>query len=162
MNLLQYLRRGRPSIGLTLGLLATAAVLSTLVQLPSSPAAHAQLECRRRANPEARSCPLLSAEFEKAGALATGAPDLPTASLHEIFHADGQKVGEVFVTREPGAATYVEHWVMFDTFEYPDVIQPANDQPYASAQDFLQHVPFGPGYRYARWDVVEQSRLPGR
>jgi len=51
---------------------------------------------------------------------------------------------------------------MFEAFEYPDVIKPAEAQPYASEQDFLAHVPFGPGYRYARWDVAEQSQIPGR
>jgi hypothetical protein len=82
--------------------------------------------------------------------------------LHEIFHADGTKVGEIYVARKPGAATYVEHWVMYAGYEYPDRIRPAAVQRYRGEQDFLDHVPFGPGYRYVRWDVREQGGIPGR
>ncbi|MET7419490.1 hypothetical protein [Dactylosporangium sp. NPDC005555] len=82
--------------------------------------------------------------------------------LHEIFHADGTKVGEIFVARRPGASVYVEHWVMYPGYEYPDRIRPAAVQRYGGEQDFLDHVPFGPGYRYVRWDVVERGTIPGR
>lgn len=82
--------------------------------------------------------------------------------LHEIFHADGRKVGEIYVVRTPGAATYVEHWVMFPGYQYPDTIRPARVQRYDGERDFLAHVPFAPGARYARWDVTEKRNIPGR
>jgi hypothetical protein len=163
MSLIQHLYRGRLSVGLTLVVLVTTATMNALAPLPSATPAHAQVDvgCRRTELAK-RMCRQASTEFEKAGALSSDASDVPPATLHELFHADGQKVGEIYVARAPGASTYVEHWVMFDSFEYPDVIRPAEDQPYTSEQDFLARVPFGPGYRYARWDVAEQSRIPGR
>ena len=41
------------------------------------------------------------------------------------------------------------------------MLRPSADR-YDGAADFLARVPFKPGYSYARWDVSEQSRLPGR
>ncbi len=135
-----------------------AALLAGLVAaaglLAASPAA-AQMEvtCSLDAA-RARVC--ASPEDVRAGRAADRFP------LHEIFHADGTKVGEIYVTRRPGAAAYVEHWVMFPGYAYPDHIRPAVSQRYHGEQDFLDHVAFGPGYRYVRWDVVERGTVPGR
>ncbi len=179
MNLIDYRGSSRSAGRLTLGLLVTVAALCALLLVPFTPSAHAQLDpgsgCRRPQT-AVRACRLAQADqgesnaqrvllragYRGAGDDAGALDNLPRLHLHEIYHADGEKVGEIYVAREPGAATYVEHWVMFDTYEYPDTIRPADDQRYGSEQDFLSRVPFGPGYRYARWDVAEQSELPGR
>jgi hypothetical protein len=170
---------GRPTGRLTLGLLVAVAALSALLQVPSTPPVHAQLDpdnvCRRP-QMAVRACRLaqadqdgsdaqrilLRAAHQATGDEAAALASAPRLHLHEIYHADGRKVGEIYVDRAPSAASYVEHWVMFDTYEYPDSIRPADEQRYASEQDFLSRVPFGPGYRYARWDVAEQTRIPGR
>ncbi|GAA3193788.1 hypothetical protein ACFO1B_03960 [Dactylosporangium siamense] len=134
------------------------ALLTTLVAaaglLAGSPAA-AQMEVTCSLTPAAvRVC--ASPEDVRAGRVQERFP------LHEIFHADGTKVGEIYVARKPGAATYVEHWVMYPGYEYPDRIRPAAVQRFRGEQDFLDHVAFGAGYRYVRWDVVEQGTIPGR
>jgi hypothetical protein len=147
--------------------LAGAALVASVLLLPASTqTASAQIDvapCRSSPSGErGRACRMaLSAQ---SSAVASEASDIGTArfQLHEIYHEDGLKVGEIYVAREPGAPTYVEHWVMFDTYEYPDQIRPAARQRYASEQDFLARVPFGPGYTYARWDVAERHTIPGR
>ena len=82
---------------------------------------------------------------------------------HDILKEDGTtRIGIIFVDRVSNASKkYVEHWVMFDNYTYPSRIRPSASS-YRSAEDFLARVPWGPGYSYARWDVVEQSALPGR
>ena len=156
MHLLRHLRRGRPGRGLTLGLLGATLILGALLLPPLGGDALAQIpidagKCRK-AQTDARACRAAQPGLVDAGAL----------HLHEIYHADGTKVGEIYVAREGEAARYVEHWVMFDNYIYPSTIKPAREQRYTSEQDFLARVPFGPGATYARWDVVEQSRIPGR
>lgn len=140
--------RSSRHIALLAGLVAIAGLLA------ASPAA-AQLEVTCSLNAaQVRVC--APPEEVRAGMVNSRFP------LHEIFHADGTKVGEIYVARQPGAAVYVEHWVMYPGYEYPDRIRPAVTQRYRGEQDFLEHVGFGPGYRYVRWDVVERGSIPGR
>jgi len=135
-------------VALLTGIVAAAGLLA------ASPAA-AQMEVTCSLNAaSARVC--ASPEEVRSGMVNARFP------LHEIFHADGTKVGEIYVARRPGAAVYIEHWVMYPGYEYPDRIRPAAVQRYQGEQDFLDHVGFGPGYRYVRWDVVERGTIPGR
>ncbi len=137
---------------LALGLVAFAAGYAGSVGTADAQVPVDTGKCRK-AQSDARACRLAQ-------------PGLVDASgpvhLHEIYHADGTKVGEIYVAREGEADRYVEHWVMFGGYLYPSAIKPAADERYASERDFLARVPFGPGARYARWDVVEQTRIPGR
>ena len=158
MNLLHRIRCGQPGRVLALGLLGAALTLGALLLPALGGDALAQIPvdagpCRRTAQPTERAA---------CRAAQSGLLDAGVLHLHEIYHADGTKVGEIYVAREGSATRYVEHWVMFDGYIYPSMIKPAREQRYASEQDFLARVPFGPGSTYARWDVVEQSRIPGR
>jgi len=89
-------------------------------------------------------------------------PPIHGIRVHDILQHDGTRIGIIYVDRESVASKqYVEHWVMFDNYTYPSMLRPSADR-YDSAADFLARVPFKSGYGYARWDVSEQSRLPGR
>ena len=157
MHLLQHIRHGRSGRDLALGLLAAALTLGALLLPALGGDALAQVpidtnKCRTAEGNLRASRLAQPGLVEGSGAL----------HLHEIYHSDGTKVGEIYVAREGSATKYVEHWVMFDNYIYPSAIKPAREQRYTSEEDFLARVPFGPGSRYARWDVAEQSRIPGR
>ena len=158
MDLLQHIRRGRPVRGLALGFFVAALTLGALLLPALGGDALAQIpidagKCRK-AQVDARAC-----RSAQPGLVEGDGGEL---HLHEIYHAEGTIVGEIYVAREGNATRYVEHWVMYENYTYPSSITPAREQRYASEQDFLARVPFGPGSTYARWDVVEQSRIPGR
>lgn len=81
----------------------------------------------------------------------------------------GQTVGEIFVpAHEPGQTVYVEHWVLFRTYTYPDGDRwlrtkiKAGRKHYTSEEDFFARAPWGPGYRYVRVDATDTDKLPGR
>ncbi len=146
-----------PGRGPAIGLLGAALVLGALLLPALGGDALAQIpvdtgKCRTTQS-GARAC-----RAAQPGLVDAAGP----VHLHEIYHADGTKVGEIYVAREGEAARYVEHWVMFDGYIYPSAIKPARDQRYTSEKDFLARVPFRPGSRYARWDVVAQSQIPVR
>jgi hypothetical protein len=82
---------------------------------------------------------------------------------------NGKKVGEVFVPdRAVGQTAYVEHWVLFSDYVYPNndlplktIIKPGR-QRYVSEEDFFARAPWGRGFRYVRMDVTDTDTLPGR
>jgi hypothetical protein len=87
---------------------------------------------------------------------------------HDIFQ-DGRKVGEIFVpAREPGATFYVEHWVLFADYIYPNrqlsvvTTIKASRLHYASEEEFFARVAWGPGYRYVRVESYDTDQLPGK
>jgi hypothetical protein len=82
---------------------------------------------------------------------------------------NGRKVGEIFVpARAAGQINYVEHWVLFSDYVYPNSDLSLNTkikasrQTYTSEGDFFARVPWGPGFRYVRIDATDTDRLPGR
>jgi hypothetical protein len=82
---------------------------------------------------------------------------------------NGKKVGEIFVPqREVGQINYIEHWVLFADYVYPDSDLSLNTkikagrQRYVSEADFFGRVPWGPRYRYVRIDATDTEVLPGR
>ena len=82
---------------------------------------------------------------------------------------NGTKVGEIYVPQhEPGAINYVEHWVLFNNYEYlgkdPSLVTTivAGRSNYESEEDFFKRVPWGPGYRYVRVDSTDTDKLPGQ
>ena len=90
---------------------------------------------------------------------------------HDVFQRDGfqneRKVAQIFVpARTADETTYVEHWVLFDGYVYPNrslslvtEIRPSSDR-YASLEDFLARVAWGPGFRYVRATAFESDSLP--
>jgi hypothetical protein len=86
----------------------------------------------------------------------------------DIFQ-NGRKVGEIFVPARSALQTsYVEHWVLFSDYVYPDrdlslkTKIKAGRQRYASEEDFFARVPWGRGYRYVRIEATDTDTLPGR
>jgi len=72
----------------------------------------------------------------------------------EIFQ-NGRKVGEIFVPeRAVGQSVYVEHWVLFSNYVYPNEARSlktkikAGGGRYLTEEDFFARVPWDPGYRY--------------
>src|SRR5215217_2368773 len=98
MNPLQHLGFGRRSTGLTLVILATGAMLSLVLYVSPTPPAHAQVDpCFHRVG-TTRVCRAVTGDWEKVAAQPASATDSePRANLHELYHADGQKVGEIYV-----------------------------------------------------------------
>jgi len=93
--------------------------------------------------------------------------------IHDIFQTDGFgdkiKVGEIYVPRrEAGTTNYVEHWVLFDNYVYPNAenrvatIIRASRSSYESEEDFFARVAWGKGFRYVRVDSLDTDRLPDR
>jgi hypothetical protein len=86
-----------------------------------------------------------------------------------VIVQNGKIVGEIFVPqREVGQTNYVEHWVLFRGYTYPDAdlslvtkIKPGT-QRYTSEADFFARVPWGSGFRYVRIDATDTDVLPGR
>jgi hypothetical protein len=85
----------------------------------------------------------------------------------DIFQK-GKKVGEIFVpARAVGQNVYVEHWVLFSDYVYPNGERSlktkikAGRQRYTTEEDFFARVPWSPGYRYVRVDATDTDRLPG-
>jgi hypothetical protein len=81
----------------------------------------------------------------------------------------GQKVGEIFVpARETKQTKYVEHWVLFPGYVYPNgelslrTTIKAGRQRYSNETDFFARVPWARGYRYVRIDATDTTVLPGR
>jgi hypothetical protein len=78
------------------------------------------------------------------------------------------KVGEIYVHwRQPEAARYDEHWVLFPEYVYPGPknlepvrIVPRAKSPYASAEDFFRRVEFVRGSKYIRVIADEYDQLP--
>jgi hypothetical protein len=81
-----------------------------------------------------------------------------------IYSEGGMKVGEIYVDRASDAVKgYTEHWVVFDTYRYPDRLVPApQDRQYKSLDDFFARAPFKAGYEYIKVDAVHASTLPRR
>ena len=87
---------------------------------------------------------------------------------HDVFQ-DGRKVGEIYVpAREPGATHYVEHWVLFSDYVYPNrqlsvvTTIKASRTHYGSEAEFFARVAWGPGFRYVRVESYDTDQLPGR
>ena len=85
----------------------------------------------------------------------------------DVFQG-GSKVGEIFVpARAPSAHRYIEHWVLFSGYVYPGSDSATTTEiraataRYASAQNFFNRVPWGPGFRYVLIQATEAGRLPG-
>lgn len=100
--------------------------------------------------------------------LATSAPaQFPVdARVLLCVYQDGIQVGEVYNDRLPEQSTYVEYWVLYDTYmalgsEGRRSAQvEVCEQRYASVQDFLANAPWGPGYRYIHVTAHEADELP--
>ena len=82
---------------------------------------------------------------------------------------NGAKVGEIYVPQhEREAINYVEHWVLFNNYEYPGkdpslvTTIVAGRNSYESEEDFFKRVSWGPGFRYVRVDSTDTDKLPGR
>ena len=91
---------------------------------------------------------------------------------HDVYQRDGLQnemklVAQIFAPeRTADETTYVEHWVLFADYVYPNrslslvtEIRPSRDR-YASLEDFLARVPWGPGFRYIRATAFESDSLP--
>ena len=110
--------------------------------------------------------------------LATAISALPPAhpqldpSIHDIFQLNElgimEKRGEIFVPRrEPGAISYVEHWVLFENYVYPSaenrvvtIIRPSQ-RKLMTEEEFFARIPNRPGVRYVRVECSETVMLPG-
>jgi hypothetical protein len=100
--------------------------------------------------------------------LATAAPaQFPeTERVLLCIYQDGVQVGEVYNDRLPEQTTYVEHWVLYDTYLAlgPEGRRSAQvevcEQRYTSVPDFLANVQFGAGYRYIHVTAHEADELP--
>lgn len=86
----------------------------------------------------------------------------------DIFQ-NGKKVGEIYVPpRAAGQTNYVEHWVLFSDYVYPDSDLSLNTKikasrrAYSNEEDFFARVPWEPGFRYVRIQATDTDRLPGR
>ena len=92
--------------------------------------------------------------------------------IHDVyqrveFRSERKFVAQIYVPeRMADETTYVEHWVLFADYVYPNnslslvtEIVPSRDR-YASLEDFLARVPWGPGFRYIRATAFESSSLP--
>jgi hypothetical protein len=86
-----------------------------------------------------------------------------------VIVQNGKIVGEIFVPqRNAGQINYVEHWVLFRDYVYPDsdlslvTKIKTGRQRYTSEADFFARVPWGPGFRYVRIDATDTDVLPGR
>jgi hypothetical protein len=85
---------------------------------------------------------------------------------HDVFQ-NGRKVAQIFAPeRTADETSYVEHWVLFDSYVYPNrslslvtEIRPSRDS-YASLEDFFARVAWGPGFRYIRVAAFESNSLP--
>ena len=110
-----------------------------------------------------------AATVVRPGWLVTGiAPVQVDPVNHDIFQ-DGKKVGEIYVPdREPGATNYIEHWVLFSDYIYPNRNLPvvttikASRFHDASAEQFFARVEWGPGFRYVRVEAFDTDKLPTR
>lgn len=79
----------------------------------------------------------------------------------------GVLVGEVY-RAETDPSNYVEHWVLYPTYVYPNVtngivttLQPGHTE-YRDAKDFLGRVPFERGSRYVTATCNDGTKIPGR
>ena len=77
-------------------------------------------------------------------------------------------VGEIFVPERAGdASTYVEHWVSFRDYVYPNGNSTsstkieAGKQNYRNEQDFFAQVPWDDGFRYIQITAAEARKPPG-
>jgi len=82
---------------------------------------------------------------------------------------NGVQVGEIYVPRWASESLYVEHWILYPNYVYPNArngvhveIVPEPNAKYTSEADFFARAPFGPGYRYVRVTSNDTGLLPGR
>jgi hypothetical protein len=85
------------------------------------------------------------------------------------IYQNGAQVGEIYVPGRSSQSLYVEHWILYPNYVYPNArngikteIIPETNNSYTSEADFLTRAPFGPGYRYVRVTSNDTERLPGR
>ena len=112
---------------------------------------------------------LVALAVAKTSAISPRAQLDPTGG-YEILQ-NGIRVGEIYVPERDSRTTqYVEHWVLYNSYVYPNKNQPelkteirvAQKSSYESEADFFARVPWGAGYRYVRVDCTEYDNLPGR
>ena len=80
---------------------------------------------------------------------------------------DGEVVGEIYRI-DPDPDHYVEHWVLYPGYVYPDAesgviteLRPGY-RTYRNLDDFYARVPFEKGSRYVKVDCLDGTTLPGR
>jgi hypothetical protein len=95
-------------------------------------------------------------------ALAQIMPDL------SAIYQNGVQVGEIYVPQWGSRSLYVEHWILYPNYVYPNArngvetrIAPNPNVSYASETDFFARAPFGPGYRYVRVTSADMDKMPG-
>jgi hypothetical protein len=85
------------------------------------------------------------------------------------IYQNGVQVGEIYVPGWSSQSLYVEHWILYPNYVYPnarngiktEIIRDTNAS-YTSETDFFARAPFGPGYRYVRVTSNDTDRMPGR
>ena len=85
------------------------------------------------------------------------------------IYQNGVQVGEIHVPGKASQSLYVEHWVLYPNYVYPNgrngiqtEFVPGTTSSCASEADFFARAPFGPGYRYVRVTSNDTDLLPGR
>jgi hypothetical protein len=79
---------------------------------------------------------------------------------------NGVQVGEIYVPPQSDRGLYVEHWILYPNYVYPnarngvktEIVPIAN--PYTNEEDFFARAPFGPGYRYVEATCNDSPRFP--
>ena len=86
--------------------------------------------------------------------------------LFKIYQ-NGVEVGEIYTPQCASRSLYVEHWILYPNYVYPNArngikteIVPDADASYASEADFFARAPFGPGYRYVHVTSEDGTQLP--
>ncbi len=92
----------------------------------------------------------------------------PTSRGYFVFQ-NGRVVGQVYVPpRDLGAERYVEHWVLYADYVYPNgepglnVEIRAGNGSFHDEQEFFRTVRWGQGFRYVRVDSLDTNQLPVR
>lgn len=92
----------------------------------------------------------------------------PSEREYLIFQ-NGHVVGEIYVpARVLTAARYVEHWVLYPDYVYPNgepglnVEIRAGSASFRDEQEFFRNCRWGGGFRYVRVDSTDTNQLPIR
>jgi hypothetical protein len=85
------------------------------------------------------------------------------------IYQNGVRVGEIHVPGKASQSLYIEHWILYPTYVYPNTcngirteIVPDTNLSYTSEADFFARAPFGPGFRYVRVTSNDPDIMPGR
>ena len=85
------------------------------------------------------------------------------------IYQNGVRVGEIHVPGKASQSLYIEHWILYPTYVYPNTRNGIRTEivfdtslSYTSEADFFARAAFGPGYRYIRVTSNDMDRMPGR